>query len=116
MPFHELSAAADGTDSRSMREQVVQARARQTERFNGSATRVNAQMTTRQLRQLCPLDATCRRMLEESVDQLALSARAHDKVIRLARTIADVDGTAAISVEHISEAVNYRMLDRQFWS
>ncbi len=116
VPFHELSAAADGTDSRSMREQVVQARTCQTERFNGSATRVNAQMTTRQLRQLCPLDVRCRRMLEESVDQLALSARAHDKVIRLARTIADVDGAAEISVEHISEAVNYRILDRQFWS
>jgi len=116
VPFNELSAAANGTDSRSMREQVVQARACQAERFNGSATRVNAQMTTRQLRQLCPLDAKCQRMLEESFDQLGLSARAHDKVIRLARTIADVDGAEAISVEHVSEAVNYRMLDRQFWS
>ena len=115
VPFQELSATADGTDSRSMREMVVQARAQQAARFNGSGTRVNAQMTTRQLRQLCPLDATCRRTLEESVDQLGLSARAHDKVIRLARTIADVDGADAIVVEHLSEAINYRMLDRQYW-
>jgi magnesium chelatase family protein len=98
-----------------MREMVVQARVRQVERFNGSGTRVNAQMTTRQLRQLCTLDDLCRRTLEESVDKLGLSARAHDKVIRLARTIADVDGTDAIGVEHLSEAINYRMLDRQFW-
>jgi magnesium chelatase family protein len=115
VPFQELSATADGTDSRSMREMVVQARVRQVERFNGSGTRVNAQMTTRQLRQLCTLDDLCRRTLEESVDKLGLSARAHDKVIRLARTIADVDGTDAIGVEHLSEAINYRMLDRQFW-
>jgi magnesium chelatase family protein len=56
------------------------------------------------------------KMLEESVDQLGLSARAHDKVIRLARTIADIDGAEAIVAEHISEAVNYRMLDRKFWT
>ena len=116
VPFNELSAAADGTDSRSMRETVEDARHRQATRFNGSTTRVNAQMTTRQLRQLCSLDAKCRRMLEESVDQLGLSARAHDKVVRLARTIADADGAEAISAEHVSEAINYRMLDRQLWS
>jgi magnesium chelatase family protein len=57
-----------------------------------------------------------RKMLEESVDQLGLSARAHDKVIRLARTIADIDGAEAIVAEHVSEAVNYRMLDRKFWT
>jgi magnesium chelatase family protein len=116
VPFNELSAAADGTDSRSMREQVVQARTIQAERFASSATRVNAKMTTRELRQLCPLDAMSRKMLEESVDQLGLSARAHDKVIRLARTIADIDGAEAISAEYVSEAVNYRMLDRKFWT
>jgi magnesium chelatase family protein len=54
--------------------------------------------------------------LEQSVDQLGLSARAHDKVLRVARTIADVDGADDIGVEHINEAINYRMLDRQFWS
>jgi magnesium chelatase family protein len=55
-------------------------------------------------------------MLEQSVDQLGLSARAHDKVLRVARTIADVDSAEVIGVEHVSEAINYRMLDRQFWS
>lgn len=116
VPFNELSAAADGTDSRSMREKVDIARERQSARFVDSPTRVNAQMTTRELRQLCDLDEMCRRMLEQSVDQLGLSARAHDKVIRVARTIADVDGAENIGVEHVSEAINYRMLDRQYWS
>ena len=116
VPFNELSSAADGTDSRAMREQVVTARARQADRLAGTPARNNAQMTTRQLRELCLLDKACRKLLEESVDRLGLSARAHDKVLRVARTIADLDGAEAIGVEHVSEAINYRMLDRQFWS
>ena len=116
VPFNELSAAADGTDSRSMQKQVSAARSRQTERFVGSRSRTNAQMTSRELRETCTLDKACHKLLEQSVDRLGLSARAHDKVLRVARTIADVDGTATIDVDHISEAINYRMLDRQFWS
>ena len=116
VPFSELSAAADGTDSRSMSELVMAARTRQAARFANSSTRTNAQMTTRELRELCAVDAACRKLLEQSVDKLGLSARAHDKVLRVARTIADVDGADNIGLEHISEAINYRMLDRQFWS
>jgi len=116
VPYGELSASACGTDSCSMNEAVVGARQRQAERFAGSKTRTNAKMTTRELRELCVLDDTCKRLLEQSVDQLGLSARAYDKVLRVARTIADVDGAEEIGVEHISEAINYRMLDRQFWS
>ena len=116
VPFNELSASADGTDSRSMREKVTKARQRQAERFEASATRTNAQMSSRELRQICKVDGPCQKMLEQSVDQLGLSARAHDKVLRVARTIADVDGAAEINIEHVSEAINYRMLDRQFWS
>jgi magnesium chelatase family protein len=116
VPYGELSSKSLGTSSAAMKEAVLQARARQTERFIGTTTRTNAQMTSRQLREKCPLDATCQKLLEQSVDQLGLSARAHDKVLRVARTIADVDGVENIGVEHISEAINYRMLDRQFWS
>ncbi len=114
--FNELSAAASGTDSRTMRETVTEARKRQCERFRGNGTRTNAHMSSRQLREVCPLDHACSKLLEQSVDQLGLSARAHDKVLRVARTIADLDGADTLGVEHISEAVNYRMLDRQFWS
>lgn len=116
VPFNELSASAHGTDSRSMREMVTTARTRQTERFSNSSTRTNAQMSSRELRQICKVDGPCLKMLEQSVDHLGLSARAHDKVLRVARTIADVDGADSLNLEHISEAINYRMLDRQFWS
>lgn len=116
VPYGELASKAAGTDSSMMKEAVLAARQRQTARFTGTSTRTNAQMTSRQLRETCPLDATCQKLLEQSVDQLGLSARAHDKVLRVARTIADVDGADNIGVEHISEAINYRMLDRQFWS
>ena len=116
VPFSELSAAADGTDSRSMCEMVAKARNRQAERFADSPTRTNAQMTTRELRRYCSVDNACQKMLQQSVDQLGLSARAHDKVLRVARTIADVDGAELIDLEHLSEATNYRMLDRKFWS
>jgi magnesium chelatase family protein len=116
VPYGELAAKATGTSSAVMKEAVLAARARQAERFAGSKTRTNAQMTSRQLRETCPLNGTCQKLLEQSVDQLGLSARAYDKVLRVARTIADVDGANDIGVEHISEAINYRMLDRQFWS
>ncbi|MCG8451104.1 MAG: YifB family Mg chelatase-like AAA ATPase [Pirellulales bacterium] len=116
VPFNELSASADGTDSRSMRTIVNTARVHQQKRFANSSTRTNSQMTTRELRQHCALDISCQKLLEQSVDKMGLSARAHDKVLRVARTIADVDGAEEIGVEHISEAINYRLLDRQFWS
>jgi magnesium chelatase family protein len=120
-----------GTDSRSMRRQVELARARQTRRFAGLPNSTNALMSSRQIRQMCKLSPACSQLLEASVHDLGLSARAHDKVLRVARTIADVDGTGLngadghdagahdageIQLEHIQEAVNYRMLDRQLWS
>ena len=116
VPFQELSRVADGTDSRSMQEQVLSARRRQAKRFIKSHSRTNAQMTTRDLRQHCTLDTACQKLLEQSVDRMGLSARAHDKVLRVSRTIADVDSSDSIEIEHVSEAINYRMLDRQFWS
>ena len=99
-----------------MQDQVLSARRRQKKRFVNSTARTNAQMSTRELREHCHLDDTCHKLLEQSVDRMGLSARAHDKVLRVARTIADVDGADAINADHISEAINYRMLDRQFWS
>lgn len=116
VPYSELASKAVGTSSATMKEAVTTARQQQAARFAGTRTRTNAQMTSRQLREMCALEPTCQKLLEQSVDQLGLSARAHDKVLRVARTIADVDGAAEIGVEHISEAINYRMLDRQFWS
>jgi magnesium chelatase family protein len=116
VPYKELSAERAGTSSASMREQVVAARAIQTQRFAGSHTRYNARMTSRQIRSFCKLDSECQHLLQSSVNDLGLSARAHDKVLRVARTIADLDASEKIEPHHITEAINYRMLDRQLWT
>jgi magnesium chelatase family protein len=116
VPFKELSATQAGTSSDTMRDQVMSARAVQQARFLESNTRRNALMTTREIRQFCQLTDAGMNLLRTSIQELGLSARAHDKVLRVARTIADLDGSAEILPEHVSEAVNYRILDRQFWS
>ena len=116
VPFKELSGSRDGTTSAVMRDHVMSARAIQEARFLNSRTRRNAQMSTREIRQHCQLNDAGTNLLRSSIQEMGLSARAHDKVLRVSRTIADLDGRAEILAEHVSEAVNYRMLDRQFWS
>lgn len=111
--FTELSQETPGTSSAAMREQVVDARRRQTSRFGRSPTRFNAQMNSREVRQFCKLDASSQKILKESVNELGFSARAHDKILRLARTIADMDSSESIQEPHLYEAINYRMLDRE---
>lgn len=116
VPFQELSAERSGTSSSVMRESVVVAREVQARRFTGSRTRYNAHMSSRQIRQFCRLDGPCQEALKTSVNDLGLSARAHDKVLRVARTIADLDKSDTIQLQHLNEAINYRMLDRQMWT
>jgi magnesium chelatase family protein len=116
VPFRELSAKTSGTSSEQMRKTVVAAREIQRERFVGTATRENGRMSHRQIRTFCVLDEPCMNLLRATMTELGLSARAHDKILRLARTIADLDHSAAIAPAHISEAINYRTLDRSLWS
>lgn len=116
VPFKELSSSPGGTSSADMRQQVLAALAIQKKRFTGSKTRYNAGMSTREIRRHCVLDEESMQILRTSVNELGLSARAHDKVLRVARTIADLDASEAIKPTHIHEAVNYRMLDRQMWT
>ena len=116
VPFKELSSERSGTTSAMMREQVVAAREIQHRRFAGTKTRYNGQMTSRQLRKFCKLDDACQEQMSSSVNDMGLSARAHDKVLRVARTIADLDNSAEIKQHHLQEAINYRMLDRQMWT
>ncbi|MCI0492487.1 MAG: ATP-binding protein, partial [Planctomycetes bacterium] len=116
VPFKELSGDRNGTSSSQMHKQVLAARAVQSARFLKSKTRQNAQMTTREIREHCRLSEAGTNLLRASIQEMGLSARAHDKVHRVARTIADLDGQADIMPEHISEAVNYRILDRRLWS
>lgn len=114
--FRELSSSTPGTSSELMRTQVVSARQRQRERFKTGRARHNAHMGPRQIRTHCPLDAECTNILKASMTELGLSARAHDKVLRVARTIADLDSSDRILAPHLQEAINYRMLDRNLWT
>lgn len=118
VPFRELSASRAGTSSSQMREAVLAARLRQAARFGngvGRGTRCNARMTSRQIREFCRLEPAAGELLRAAVGDLGLSARAHDKVLRVARTIADLDAADTISCGHVSEAINYRLLDRGLW-
>lgn len=114
--FRDLSGGTPGTPSGEMREQVAAARAMQAVRFDGGHTRYNSDMTHRQTRQFCKLDAECQNQLKAAMTELGLSARAHDKVLRVARTIADLEGSEPIRPHHLHEAINYRTLDRQLWT
>lgn len=116
VPFSDLSSRDGGCSSAEMRELVMKARATQAIRFEGTSTRSNAQMSSRQLREYCPLGRAEQELMRNTVTDMGLSARAHDKIIRVARTIADVEGASDIQLIHLQEAVNYRMLDRDIWS
>ncbi len=113
--FKELSSRQPGTSSQEIRDQVTVARKIQQERFHGTRILYNSQMSSRQLREHCALDAQGMELLKVSVNEMGLSARAHDKVLRLARTIADLEQSERIEFHHLSEAINYRMLDRDIW-
>jgi len=112
VPYADLSSTRDGTDSATMRKQVMGARQKQWKRFSGNGVRTNSQMNSRQVRQFCVLDDAGRAMLKQAVYELGLSARAHDKILKVARTIADVENSDEILPEFIAEAIQYRRLDR----
>lgn len=114
--YKELSSKVPGTSSETIRGDVLRARQTQQERFAGLDILYNAQMSSKQLRSFCVLTDDCVELLKHSVNEMGLSARAHDKVLRVARTIADIEGVESIKFHHLTEAINYRQLDRQMWS
>ena len=111
VPYKELRSKGDGLSSIQVRERVENARAIQRERGY-----YNSQIPASQLRTLCALDDSGERTLEMAVRRMNLSARAHDRVHRVARTIADLDGASAVSTKHLAEAVQFRNLDRNYWN
>ncbi len=113
VPYRELRSERDGTDSQTMRGQVLAARGVQRDRFGQGNTTLNGTMRPRQLRKHCKLDEHGEAVLRQAMTELGLSARVHDKVLRVARAIADLAGAEDIRTPHFTEAITYRRLDRQ---
>lgn len=114
--FRQLSDDTKEESSAAIKERVDRARKIQRSRFAGQSIHSNAKMTTAMEREFCKLDAKASGLLEIAFERMGFSARAYDKVIRVARTIADLDGSENILAPHISEAIQYRSLDRKYWS
>lgn len=116
VPTTALLNAAPAEDSASIRTRVIKARQVQQARFSGDAdTYCNAQMNNKMMARYCKLDDTCAHLLHKAIDKLKLSARAHDRILKVSRTIADLEGSAEIQTGHIAEAIQFRTLDRETW-
>ena len=113
VPFRDLAADERGEESASVRERVMRARARQVERYHGSRAHNNAQLRTNQIRKHCRIDGPGRTLIEQAVARLGLSARAYMRILKVSRTIADLEQRDSIAAEHVAEAIQYRSLDRQ---
>ncbi len=111
--YSELSSQREGEPSSRIRERVIRARQIQEERFRKhSNIYCNSQMTTRLIRKYCPLNSEAQELIRNAMEKLHMSARAHDRIIKLARTIADIEESEKIEARHIAEAIQYRTLDR----
>ncbi|HEY4538450.1 MAG TPA: YifB family Mg chelatase-like AAA ATPase [Faecalibacter sp.] len=112
VPFDDLSQSRNGEKSDVIRARVIQARAKQTQRFENQTIHYNSQMGPKELDRYCVLDEGSKKLIKTAMDRLNLSARAYDRILRVARTIADLDESEPILSKHIGEAIQYRSLDR----
>lgn len=112
VPYKDLMGESDSESSEVIGARVAAARARQSERFKRTKIYCNAQMINRHIKKHCRIDETSCDLLENAIDKLGLSARGYNRILKIARTIADLDDASDISVDHIAEAVQYRSLDR----
>jgi magnesium chelatase family protein len=114
--FREMSSAQPGETSAQIRERVIAARKLQHARFAGKPrVTCNARMGARELKSFCELDEATRDLLKHAMTEYHLSARAYDRILKVARTIADLAAAETIRPDHVSEAIQYRSLDRQLW-
>ena len=113
IPYQELGDERNGEPSAVIRGRVRESRTRQQKRFAGHSIHCNAQMGPTDVQRFCPLSSGGRSFLQDAARRLALSARAYDRILKIARTIADLNDTKRITTEHLAEAVQYRSLDRQ---
>ncbi len=117
VPFKDISKAAPGEPSKNIRERVIAARSIQTERFKDcDGIHCNAQMTERMIHQYAEPDDDGMNMLRMAMERLSLSARAYSRILKVARTIADLANSESVKVEHLAEAISYRQLDRGDWA
>src|SRR6267142_4287545 len=117
--YKELRDKAQAPEgSAQIRQRVIRARELQLDRFAANKERIysNAQMGSKQIRAYCELSTDCERLLERAMTQQGLSARAHDRILKVSRTVADLEGAAHIAPKHIAEAIQYRSLDRTYWT
>lgn len=117
--YKELRDKAQAPEGSSqIRSRVMRAREVQLDRFAANKERIysNAQMGSKQIRAYCELSTDCERLLERAMTQQGLSARAHDRILKVARTVADLENAAHIAPKHIAEAIQYRTLDRTYWA
>ena len=115
VPFSDLTQTRPEESSSTIRERVIAAREIQQKRFAGTNIHTNSMMNSAMLREYCRLDAASAALLERAMERLSLSARAYDRILKAARTIADLAGRADIVQADIAEAINYRSLDRGNW-
>jgi magnesium chelatase family protein len=112
----ELTTPPSGEKSAAIRQRVEKARDIQRKRFQGYAVYCNAQMTPRLLRECAAVEGEALTLLRAAIDAMSLSARAYDRILKVARTIADLAGEENIGIAHVAESVQYRALDRKFWA
>jgi magnesium chelatase family protein len=112
VPYKDLMGDAGAEPSAAIRKRVAAARQIQSERFSRAKFHCNAQMSSRHIKTHCKIDDASRRLLESAIDKLGFSARAFNRILKIARTIADLQATPELQVDHISEAIQYRSLDR----
>ena len=115
--YKEMRSPHEPEGSAKILERVVRARQIQLDRFSSAKSKLycNAQMSSQNIRKFCPLSADCEHLLERAMTQQGLSARAHDRILKVARTIADLEAAAQLDPKHIAEAIQYRTLDRTYW-
>lgn len=114
--YTDLNATTPAESSATIRERVNAARRLQLERYTGTHIRTNSQLTPALLRRHCALSEDAHALMQSAFDRLGLSARAYDRLLKVARTIADLDGSDDLRIEHLSEAIQYRSLDRKYWA
>ena len=116
LSYNELSDAKAGESSAAISERVMRAREIQAKRFKGTGIRSNSKITPAYLHEMCPMDEAASRLLSSSFDKLGLSARAYDRILKVARTCADLSGSEVIRKTDIASAIGFRSLDRKYWS